>query len=180
VRDVKTLEVKREPKLLCTDDPVSDTSINARTPNPIKTNVVELPKTPTEEPFLLPAFWHLARGHIHILGLPRTVHLVKAHGRRSKRKKEKREKQGDKGNNFTQHCQRQMPSFALYVVFFSSPWTGVGNWIIGAQQLGFPFYFQRFDISHGDTYTSWAKPNQDQCGRASKDSDRRMYVLYMQ
>jgi hypothetical protein len=49
VRDVKTLEVKREPKLLCTDDPVSDTSINARTPNPIKTNVVELPKTPTEE-----------------------------------------------------------------------------------------------------------------------------------
>jgi hypothetical protein len=28
-----------------------------------------------------------------------------------------------------------------------------GNWIIGAQQLGFPFYFQRFDISHGDTYT---------------------------
>ncbi|KOS38530.1 hypothetical protein ACN38_g10651 [Penicillium nordicum] len=25
-----------------------------------------------------------------------------------------------------------------------------------------------------------AKPNQDQYGRASKDSDRRMYVLYMQ
>lgn len=32
-------------------------------------------------------------------------------------------------------------------------YTGVGNWIIGAQQNGFPFfYFQRFDISHGDTY----------------------------
>jgi hypothetical protein len=36
----------------------------------------------------------------------------------TKGKRKKREKQGDKGNNFTQHCQRQMPSFALYVVFF--------------------------------------------------------------
>lgn len=43
VRYVKTLEIKRERKLLCTDDPVSDTNVNARTPNAIKTNMVKLP-----------------------------------------------------------------------------------------------------------------------------------------